>query len=413
MRRSCYSCKFGVKGFFRVEKIRNGEVMFDSGWYDNIILNVGLDTIMNETKITPRNFKVGSDSTEPDPTQTDIFNLVADSTNVDYESSLSGGTLNVGGSTEDEPAHVTTTVTGEFKPGVFNDDTLAEMVNCYDSTRIVSRQLIRGQEDITDEVVGTGDGSTKQYAYQPQKYLVEENIIITATSGGSTLTVNDDGSGNLTGDVDSGGSNTVNYTTGEMDWTFSSAPDDGTNITIDYTWMAPTTITLSSVDGLKITYKIRVSFQGPIDTDWTWATGSFTLSTDSGDETINYHLRQNEWAHGPWDRDYAYNTIVGTYDKLWTHKLYHSSGSTQPTSIDNTEWLDAETNGAPSVVKGTIFSRYDNLPDGVDLEEVGLYINDDDNDPNQNTRAVLDDKITNIRDTEELKLDFEIALDRA
>jgi hypothetical protein len=42
-------------------------------------------------------------------------------------------------------------------------------------------------------------------------------------NGGGNLVVRDDGEGNLTGDVDAGGTNTINYTTGAYDVTFSGA----------------------------------------------------------------------------------------------------------------------------------------------------------------------------------------------
>lgn len=47
--------------------------------------------------------------------------------------------------------------------------------------------------------------------------------------------VTDDGLGNLVGDVDAGGENKINYDTGEIDVTFATAPLNGTNVLANFT----------------------------------------------------------------------------------------------------------------------------------------------------------------------------------
>lgn len=56
-------------------------------------------------------------------------------------------------------------------------------------------------------------------------------ITFTADSDGLTKTIIDDGAGNLTGDVDAAGNNTINYTTGAFDVTLSEPADRSTFVT--------------------------------------------------------------------------------------------------------------------------------------------------------------------------------------
>ena len=85
---------------------------------------------------------------------------------------------------------------------------------------------------ITGEVVGTGDGATTSFNYTIANtpigaYSVEINYTIS----GSNYIAYDDGAGNISGTSVSG---TIDYTTGSLSLTFTTAPDNGTNITIDY-----------------------------------------------------------------------------------------------------------------------------------------------------------------------------------
>lgn len=87
-----------------------------------------------------------------------------------------------------------------------------------------------------DVTIGTGNGEKTNFtgtlAYPA--VLASSVTIEYLNAGGDTLTITDDGSGNLIGDVDDGGTNTVTYATGEYDFTCSEAPADGTDITITY-----------------------------------------------------------------------------------------------------------------------------------------------------------------------------------
>lgn len=93
---------------------------------------------------------------------------------------------------------------------------------------------------ITAEVVGAGNGTSKVF----RKTLGKTNInpgsfVVTATVGGAAKVFADDGNGNFSGT--SGGitiAGTINYGTGLMVVEFSTAPDNATNVTTDYTYQS-------------------------------------------------------------------------------------------------------------------------------------------------------------------------------
>jgi hypothetical protein len=84
------------------------------------------------------------------------------------------------------------------------------------------------------EPFATGDNATTDFSARTVRYPpirsdeASGNITIEAADSG--LVVEDDGSGNLQGD----GSGTVNYSTGEVDVTFDSAPATDEEITVTY-----------------------------------------------------------------------------------------------------------------------------------------------------------------------------------
>ncbi len=91
--------------------------------------------------------------------------------------------------------------------------------------------------DIIDENGGTGDsGGTKLFTPTLVKNNIEKKSVrIKDKVGGQVIT--DDGDGNLIGDVDSAGTNTINYATGAIDVTFNNAPGDGDAVEIDYSYV--------------------------------------------------------------------------------------------------------------------------------------------------------------------------------
>ncbi len=80
----------------------------------------------------------------------------------------------------------------------------------------------------------TGDGTETNFTWTARYAPVRaSSVTITASDGSSTMTVTDDGDGNLVGDVGSG-NNTIAYTTGAVDVTFVSAVANNGAITFTY-----------------------------------------------------------------------------------------------------------------------------------------------------------------------------------
>jgi phage tail sheath protein FI len=67
------------------------------------------------------------------------------------------------------------------------------------------------------------------------------SIVATDTTGG-TMTVTDDGNGSLIGDIDPAGTNTINYVSGALEFTFVSAVDGNTLVTATYASQAAETV---------------------------------------------------------------------------------------------------------------------------------------------------------------------------
>jgi len=84
---------------------------------------------------------------------------------------------------------------------------------------------------VSNEVIGTGDGTTVAFNFNLTKDpQVPGTIVITDT----VETFSDNGNGTLTGDV--GGSGSVNYSTGVGSVTFNTAPTNGQSITANYNY---------------------------------------------------------------------------------------------------------------------------------------------------------------------------------
>ncbi len=84
-------------------------------------------------------------------------------------------------------------------------------------------------EVVENEVLGT---TSSDQIDGTLSYLPIRPGTIAITDG--TYTVTDDGNGALIGDVDGGGTNTINYATGAYDVTFTAAHDDSDSVTVTY-----------------------------------------------------------------------------------------------------------------------------------------------------------------------------------
>lgn len=72
------TAEVGMKGQFRLELRRAGKVVRDTGWFDNLILDAGLDRLSNTATPAAINFcQVGTGSTTPANGQTALTTYVA------------------------------------------------------------------------------------------------------------------------------------------------------------------------------------------------------------------------------------------------------------------------------------------------------------------------------------------------
>jgi len=84
-----------------------------------------------------------------------------------------------------------------------------------------------------NEGIGTGDGTTTNYAYTLAYVPVREgSVSISYTVGGNIYTATDDENGNITGTEITSGS--INYSTGDISLVFTTAPDNGSTIQVQY-----------------------------------------------------------------------------------------------------------------------------------------------------------------------------------
>nr|MBC8867822.1 hypothetical protein [Planctomycetota bacterium] len=87
---------------------------------------------------------------------------------------------------------------------------------------------------VQDESVGIGDGATAEFTGTLLRDSLRSDTI-QFTDG--TQIVTDDGSGNLVGDVNPGGTNSIDYATGAFSVTFAAAPAVDAAITADYEYI--------------------------------------------------------------------------------------------------------------------------------------------------------------------------------
>lgn len=79
--------------------------------------------------------------------------------------------------------------------------------------------------------IGNGDGTTTSFNATLDTLIVPGSVSISFTVGGASYTATDDGNGNISTTEVSG---TIDYKTGNLNLTFTTAPDNGTSINVSY-----------------------------------------------------------------------------------------------------------------------------------------------------------------------------------
>jgi len=122
------------------------------------------------------------------------------------------------------------------------------------SAKSLAELLAAVTTDVTDEVADdTPNDVLTSFSgtLAPHPYMnIEDDtsVTFTATVGAAPIDITETGSGVLSGD---GGNitGTIDYETGEWTLEFTTAPDDTTDIVVDYTWfyVVPSTVTIQGL----------------------------------------------------------------------------------------------------------------------------------------------------------------------
>lgn len=128
----------------------------------------------------------------------------------------------------------------DYFPDVVNDpDTGSDLVVIVEpgvSTYVPT--ALKGTS-YTAENVGTGDAIETEFTDTLTNFPVGKKSVVIhwTTIADAAKLITDDGMGNLIGDVDPTGTNTIDYETGDIDFKCSSAPKDLSALTCDYAKM--------------------------------------------------------------------------------------------------------------------------------------------------------------------------------
>jgi len=229
-----------------------------------------------------------------------------------------------------------------------------------------------GTVAVADEVLDTGDAVETNFTGALSNVPVNVGTV-SITDG--TQVITDDGSGNLIGDVDGGGTNTIDYKTGLFDVTFATAPPAvADNIIVDYSYGEH----IFSIGDRAIWNGVEfdIDEQQNASNDWASIIGMPSIISDIGDGTF-IPVSQTD-----------FNTLEGEVN-LNTEKLVTLvlGAGTDISAINNTD----------IITKQMLTNNYYNVTD-IDIIEGDLITQ---------IQALLNDSATPVENTVDSFISYE------
>jgi hypothetical protein len=396
-----FGLKIGIKALFKVQKFdAKDNILFDSGWFHNKILNIGLNRLhyshLYASAVNPEHMaiakicNIGTGTSTPAASQTGLLDYFASS---GIDKTISDDVYN-------SPLRRSTEFYYQFDVGTFSGENIAELgLSSGINSDYFNRQLTRITSEVTDEELAVGDGVTTNFTGSLSNSSCDpDTLMITTYDDTDTLmTLQDDGEGNLTGD----GSGTIIYDTGAYDITFNSAPKDTISIYADYEWQEPTVITVQSDEGLRIYAQIIQYAEGEIDEALTGESFTFENLTDGTSQTIDY-------------TKYVRN-FIGLDDDMFNQFVESIYNYNRRADINGSVRYDGVSQTFTPIASGgpTLEWEFTWNPGTFtgDITSIKLFKETPPRDSYQCPmwyEFVLDTPITGIVDTEEIKFTFEI-----
>ena len=232
-----------------IQKYKKGEVVFESPWFKNTILENGLN-MLYDTRLYHSSLdacanwcNVGTDNTPPAVSQSGLYNHVTSTVLEEV-------------TTEEEvlpsPHRGRITVLRYvFSEGTFNGENLTEVgLSESNNSNYLNRQLIKTLTFEEDELIDTGDGTVVEFSgvLDKEQCHPQSLTIYAYDTSDNVMSLTDNDLGELEGD----GTGTINYSTGEVDVTFNSSVKDGSGVYANYRWYEPTVVNVASDEMLVV-----------------------------------------------------------------------------------------------------------------------------------------------------------------
>lgn len=236
---------------------------------------------------------------------------------------------------------------------------------------------------VSAETIGFGDGTAKSFTTLALQHTPIKPLSVSITTVPASVTLTDNGSGSLTG----GGAvvfGTVNYSTGAVNLTFSSAPAFGTLINADYTYTVtvPTTFSFSTAllgDTLTSRKSPRIAYDPVRDRFWVvWKESRSTLQRIS---EICFGLAIAAWEFGDNSSFPGYVMLDGSkvFDNPTLAELPNSIGINGADIIRNglvrtNRLISAGLAALTETYDYEFFTGLNNITDATDITEPETFM---------------------------------------